>query len=63
MANLSPKYHGFRPTPWSFLKYVSGHYPARMADLVDMLEGAHSQKPIYMTWKYTHASYSLHLVT
>ena len=50
-------------TLWSFLKYVSGHYLAGMADLVDILEGAHPQESIYMTWKYNHAFYSLHPVT
>ena len=63
MANPSPKYYAFRATPWSFLNYVSGHYLAGMADLVDRLEEVHSQEPIYMTWRYTHGYYSLHLVT
>ena len=46
VANLSPKYHASRATLRSYLQYVSGHYPAGMADLVDILEGAHPQEPI-----------------
>ena len=48
MVNLSPKYHASRATLWSFLQYVSGNYPAGIADLVDILKGAHPQDPIYI---------------
>lgn len=36
-ANLSPKYYASRATFWSYLQYLSGGYPAGMADLFSMV--------------------------
>ena len=51
----------FSSTLRLFLQYISGHYPAGMADLVELL-GAHPQEPIYMIWQYTNSSHFLYLV-
>ena len=50
MANPSLKYHVSLATLRSFLQYVSRHYPARIAGLVDLLKGVHFQEPLYMAW-------------